>query len=65
MINVWKDFCSSYMPDDDELATEKLWFSDIGKFKKSIVKSWDQKGIRFLADIVDTENGGIYTRERL
>ena len=65
VIGSWAEFCYNYRPDEDELATEKLWFSDIAKFKRSIIKSWDRRGIRFLADILDPENGGIYDRAQL
>ena len=57
VISAWADFCAIYHPSPSELLTEKLWFSDHTKFKKSIVRQWNQKGLRFIADLFDRETG--------
>ena len=59
------DFYKAYKPDNDELATAKIWFSNIAKYKKSVVRNWDDRGIRFLSDLIDADLGGIMSREKI
>ena len=70
----WKDvleafgrFSQDYNPGMPHTLTESLWFSesDRTKFKYMIVKSWNQKGFRFLADLVDESTRRVMTREAL
>ena len=57
VISSWSDFCDAYKPDDCEILSDKLWYSDYTKFKKSIVRNWDNKGLRFIADLFCKQTG--------
>ena len=68
----WKDvleaysrFSIDYTPDTAEILCESLWCSDLSKYKCSTVKDWDVKGLRFIADLVDENNGQLMTRAAL
>ena len=47
------------------LLSEYIWFSDYTKYKRSIVKNWDEKGIRFIADLVNVNTGKLHSKESL
>ena len=56
----WKDvleafsrFSIDYDPETPEILTESLWFSDYSKFKCTVVREWNRRGLRFLADLID------------
>ena len=68
----WKDvleafatFSNAFQPEVAELLAEGVWYSQFTKFKLSIIKTWDKKGIRFLSDLIDTDTGKIHTKESL
>ena len=65
VVNAWADLLAGFSPDTSQLLTEKLWFSDYTKFKKSIVKKWDEKGLRFIADLCNHETGRLLDRTSL
>ena len=45
--------------------TDKLWLSDNAKFKKSIVIDWNDKGLRFVADLYCKQSGISYSTNDL
>ena len=51
--------------DPEDIIREHLWFSDHTKFRKSIVRHWDNRGLRFIGDLFNTANGNILTREEI
>ena len=59
------DFFELYRPNNDQIITETLWFSDVANFKNSIVKCWDTKGIRFIADLINKETGTLYSKNEI
>ena len=61
----WREFCDVMVPDTSQILTEKLWLNNISRFKTGIVKEWDQKGVRFVADLINNLTGAIYTKEEL
>ena len=48
-----------------DILREHIWFSDYTKFKTSIVKQWDNKGMRFIGDLFNAKTGNILTREEI
>ena len=65
VISSWADFCAIYKPDNFELLTDKLWYSDNTKFKKSIVREWNNKGLQFIADLFCKLMGALLSRNSL
>ena len=49
----------------ENILTEPLWFSDHTKFRTSIVQPWDDRGLRFIGDLLDTNNGNFLSREEI
>ena len=49
----------------EDIIREPLWFSEYTKFRKSIVRRWDNQGLRFIGDLLNPENGNILTREEI
>ena len=64
VLEAFADFSQNYETDAPLILTENLWFNDFAKFKYTIVKDWDRKGIRFLDDLVD-DGGHLLSREAL
>ena len=65
VLKAWSNFCAAYKPDDDEIMTDKLWFSDNTKYTKTIIKDWDEKGLRFIADIFCKEDSSLHSKEQV
>ena len=65
VLNAWADLIATLRITPALLLTEKLWFSDNTKFKKSIVKDWNDKGLRFVADLFCKETGTPYSTNDL
>lgn len=57
VLGSWAYFCASVKLEPSQLLTETLWFSDHTKYRTSIVKAWDEKGLRFIADLYDKNTG--------
>ena len=58
-------FSEEYRPSTEEILTENIWFSDRTKYKTSIVKEWDAKGLRFIQDLYNPTTGAIYTKQNI
>ena len=65
VLEAWIDFVKLYEPCENQLITELLWYTDISKFSNSIVKDWDTKGIRHVADLINNKTGRLYTKEEI
>ena len=65
MIEAWSEYCVVSKPNKEQITTEKLWFSNVSKFNNSIVKSWDNNGLRFVADLINSSTGTLYSKEDL
>ena len=65
VFNAWADFSEAYHVTDSQLLTEKIWFSDRTKFRKTIVKEWNNKGLRFIADLYCKKTGKMYNKSTL
>lgn len=65
VLEAYSRFSIDYNPGFPLVLTESLWFSDYSKFKCTIVKEWNIKGLRFLADLIDESTGQVLTREAL
>lgn len=48
----------------EDLGRHSLWFSNFTKYKTDYISSWQQKGLRYIGDIV-TLNGQLMTFEEL
>ena len=65
VLSTWTEFLLLHKPNISEILSETIWFSDLTKFKKSIVKEWNDKGIRFIGDLIDPETGILLNKEQL
>ena len=65
VIEAWTEFFELYKPNSHQIITEKLWFSDVSKFKNSIIKRWDTRGIRYVADLISNITGAIYSKNEI
>ena len=65
IINALIDFNLGYKISEDEIITERIWFSDQTKYKTTIVKRWDKNGLRFIGDLYNAKTGVIYSKEEL
>lgn len=65
VLGAWAHFIERYKPSSSQLLTERLWFNDVSKYKNSIIKSWDSKGIRYVADLISNITGRLYSREEI
>ena len=65
VLEAWTEFFEIYKPSSDQIITEKLWFSDRSKFDNSIIKRWDAKGIRYIADLISNTTGKLYSKNEI
>ena len=65
VLNAWARFGTAYKPSPSEIITDKIWFSDNTKYKKTIVKKWNNNGLRFISDLLRSEDGRFHNREHL
>ena len=65
VLDAWIKFCTLYKPNSDQIITEPLWFTNVSKFKNSIIKSWYRKGIRLVADLINNETGTFYSKQEI
>ena len=63
VLEAYSRFSIDFKPDDIGILNESLWFSDHSKFSCTVVKNWNEKGLRFIADLIDEQTGRIMTRE--
>ena len=63
VLEAFERFSKDYDPDNPEILTEGLWFNDHAKFKCTIIKDWNNKGLRFIGDLLDESTGQLLTRE--
>ena len=49
----------------ENIITEPLWYSDHTKFRTSKIVSWEQKGLRFIGDLFNSDTGNLLTREEI
>ena len=64
-LEAWINLFELYQPNSDQIITEKLWFTDISKFSSSIINSWDDKGIRYVADLINNKTGTFYSKSEI
>lgn len=65
VLNAWARFDTAYKPSLSEVITDKLWCTENTKFKKTIVKRWNNNGLRFIADLLRSEDGQFHRRQHL
>lgn len=65
VLQAWEEFIRLYKPDVKNILTDRLWFSNFTKFKCSIVRHWDEKGLRFICDLINPLSGMIYAKHDL
>ena len=58
-------FNIQYVPSNEEILTETIWFSEHSNFALSIVKNWDKRGLRFICDLFNPINGRLLTKEEI
>ena len=63
IINALIQFNHGYNPSVEDILTEHIWFSDRTKYETTIVRKWDDRGLRFIGDLFNAESGRIYTRQ--
>ena len=47
----------------EEILSETIWFSIHTAYPKSIIKQWNNKGLRFINDLFNPYTGELYSRE--
>ena len=65
VLSSWAEFLRVYAPDNLEVLTDKLWYSDHTRFKKTIVNEWNNKGFRFISDLFCKDTGLLLDRETI
>ena len=65
VVLAWASFSRAYKPSDKEILTDYIWFSDNTKFKKSFVREWNEKGIRFISDFFNAGDGSLLSKDHL
>ena len=65
VFSAWAEFVKIHKPDCTQILSDTLWFSDHTKYTKTIVKNWDTKGLRFIADLIDPTTGKLHAREEI
>jgi len=65
MLSALIRFNREYKPSDGEIMSEPIWFSNHTKFTKTIVREWDNRGLRFISDLFDPTSGNIISKEQL
>ena len=65
LISALIKFAIEHKPNAEEIASETIWFSDHTKFSKTIVKRWDENGLRFISDLFNPTSGRLYSKEQL
>ena len=65
VLEAFASFSSAFKPGMPQILSEAVWYSDYTKFKCSVVNSWNKKGIRFIADLVNEDSGQLHTKSSL
>ena len=65
VMKAWTEFIELRRLEIDEVLSEKIWCSDHTKYKYETVKYWDEKGFRFINDMVNPATGFLFTREQI
>lgn len=65
LLDAFIEFNEQYNTSDEEILTEPIWFSDWTKYETTIVRQWDDRGLRFIADLYNVSTGIIYTKQEL
>ena len=65
VVNAWVRFNEACDPELESIFTECIWFSDFTKYRYSIVRLWDDSGIRFIYDLWNNVTRKWYTQEQL
>ena len=58
-------FNHDYRPSTEEILTEQIWFSNHTKFHTTIIRDWNNKGLRFIGDLFNPITGAVCSREDL
>ena len=58
-------FSRVYTPEETKVLYESVWFSDHTRYDGSIIRSWYNKGIRFINDLFNENTGSLHTKESL
>ena len=65
VVEAFSSFSQLYSYDIPEILSESLWFSDHTKYKCSIINEWNDRGLRFIADLINTTTKKLQTKEML
>ena len=65
VLDAYAAFSNEFKPDMPQILSETVWYSDYTKFNCTVVNSWNNKGIRFLADLVNENSGRLHTKSSL
>ena len=63
VLHAYSQFTADYFLPSEDILSEKIWFSDYTKFKNTIIKQWDEHGLRFISDLFDENTGRLHTKE--
>ena len=65
VMKAWAHFNEMYELETEHIFAECIWFSEVTKYRYSIVRQWDDSGIRFIYDLWNNVTRKWYTREEL
>ena len=58
-------FNREYTQSYEEKKKKKIWFSDFTKYQTTMIRGWDHRGLRFIADLYNTDTGEMYSKQEL
>lgn len=61
VLQAWAQFIQIYQPLDEQILTDTIWFSNFTRFQTSIVNKWNDKGLRFIGDLINVHTSQLYT----
>lgn len=65
VLSSWSEYNRCWEKSTQDILTEQIWFSDYTPYPTSIVKEWDQRGLRFIIDLIDPETKAFRSRDDL
>lgn len=65
VISAWAEYNCCWNKTTEDLLTEQIWFSDCTPYSSSVVRDWDDRGLRFIIDLIDPNLRQFRSRENI
>ena len=65
IVQAWIHYNRVYQPSTEEIISDTIWFSNWTKYATTVIRKWDDKGLRFIGDLYDQDTGIILPRQNL